>query len=286
MGNQPELFEEESVRSLLDQLLLDSQLYKQSKDYLELLKFVVRLRNIAPFNAMLLQIQKPGLSYAASAWDWQERFDRKVKVGARPLLILWPFGPVALVYDVLDTEGKELPEDVAAFFAEGSIDETRIASFVLLLRKKNIGVIWVDAGDQRAGSITVFKSAKKNTEPTEYQIRINENHPAVVQFATLTHELGHLFLGHLGADKMLKIPQHRILSHQQTELKAESVAFLVCARNSVKCKSETYLTNYVTEHTTIDEMGLYPVMRAAGQVESLLGLTAHTKYDKPNRRIN
>jgi hypothetical protein len=28
--------------------------------------------------------------------------------GARPLLILWPFGPVALVYDVMDTAGKDL----------------------------------------------------------------------------------------------------------------------------------------------------------------------------------
>jgi len=26
---------------------------------------------------------------------------------------------------------------------------------------------------------------------------------------------------------------------------------------------------------------LYQVMRAAGQIETLLGLTAHTKYDKP-----
>ena len=70
---------------------------------------MVRLRNFAPFNAMLLQVQKPGLTYAASAADWRTTFKRKPKEGARPLLILWPFGPVALVYDVIDTEGKELP---------------------------------------------------------------------------------------------------------------------------------------------------------------------------------
>src|SRR5713101_6019755 len=129
-AKQQELFEPKAARSLLDQLLADSQLYTQSKDYKELLDFVVRLRNFAPFNAMLLQVQKPGLSYAASALDWRERFRRTPKESARPLLILWPFGPVALVYDVLDTEGKPLPEDVASFFAHGSIDEKRIASFV------------------------------------------------------------------------------------------------------------------------------------------------------------
>ena len=64
---QQELFENEAARSLLDQLLTDSRLYTQSKDYKALLDFVVRLRNFAPFNATLLQVQKPGLMYAASA---------------------------------------------------------------------------------------------------------------------------------------------------------------------------------------------------------------------------
>ena len=73
---QGDLFEAETERALLDQLLTDSRLYKQSKDYKDLLDFVVRLRNFAPFNAMLLQVQKPGLSYAASARDWVERFGR------------------------------------------------------------------------------------------------------------------------------------------------------------------------------------------------------------------
>ncbi len=102
------MFETEEARSLLDQLLADSRLYTRSADYKALLDFVVRLRNFAPFNAMLLQVQKPGLTYAASAYDWRERFGRTPKEGARPLLILWPFGPVVLVYDVLDTEGDPL----------------------------------------------------------------------------------------------------------------------------------------------------------------------------------
>jgi hypothetical protein len=50
---------------------------------------------------MLLQVQKPVLSYAASARDWKERFDRTPKEGSRPLLILWPFGPVALDFEIV-----------------------------------------------------------------------------------------------------------------------------------------------------------------------------------------
>jgi hypothetical protein len=41
---------------------------------------------------------------------------------------------------------------------------------------------------------------------------------------------------------------------------------------------------YVTQNTTADDLDLYQVMRAAGLVETLLGLTAHTKYDKRKSR--
>jgi len=155
-----ELFGHQAARSLLDQLLADSRIYTQSQDFKELLDFVVRLRNFAPFNAMLLQVQKPGLSYAASARDWRERFERTPKDAARLLLILWPFGPVALVYDVMDTEGKELPEDVASFFTKGSVNDERLASFIPLLRGKHIEWYPVDAGDQSAGLVRVMKRAQ------------------------------------------------------------------------------------------------------------------------------
>jgi hypothetical protein len=74
------------------------------------------------------------------------------------------------------------------------------------------------------------------------------------------------------------------MDHPQRELEAESVAYLVCARNGVRSKSETYLTHYVETTTTIDDTDVYQVMRAAGQVEALLGLAAHTKYDRPTGR--
>ena len=41
---------------------------------------------------------------AASVADWRTKFERHPKEGARPLLILWPFGPVALVFRVESLE--------------------------------------------------------------------------------------------------------------------------------------------------------------------------------------
>jgi hypothetical protein len=282
---QQELFEIEATRSLLDQLLTDSRLYTRSSDYKELLDFVVRLRNFAPFNAMLLQVQKPGLSYAASAYDWWERFRRRPKEGARPLVILWPFGPVALVYDVQDTEGQPVPGDVAFFFSRGEIDEKRISSFEPLLRRKHIEWAWVDAGDRIAGSIRVITRSTGGTEAW-YRMTINRNHSPAVQFTTLAHELGHLILGHLGEDRTLSVPGRDRVNQAQREFEAESVAYLVCRRNGVEARSETYLKNYVTNKTTIDQLDLYQVMRAAGQVEALLDLTGHTRYEKPESRLH
>ncbi|MCP5408351.1 MAG: ImmA/IrrE family metallo-endopeptidase [Chromatiaceae bacterium] len=274
---QPDMFEQEVARSMLDQLLEDSRLYTTSQGYRELLDFVVRLRHFAPFNAMLLQVQKPGISYAASAHDWLVRFKRQPKEGARPLLILWPFGPVALVYDVLDTEGEPLPEDIYAFPATGSITEEKIHILYSLLGKQ-ISCQWLDAGDRKAGYIRLAHIAVDGKDANHYQLFINQNHTPSVQFTTLVHELGHLFLGHLVEDKKLKIPKRRQLNHAQQEIEAESVAYIICKRNGVNPKSQTYLSQFVTDDTAVEDIDLYQVMRAAGQVERLLNLANHTKF--------
>jgi len=127
----------ENKLALLTQLLDESKLYKQGSDFKELLDFVKRMPNFAPFNAFLLNVQKPGLCFAASQRDWLTRFNRVVKEGARPLVILWPFAPVVFVYDVEDTEGKELPRDIAATFrARGQMTEWTIKWFIELLSRK------------------------------------------------------------------------------------------------------------------------------------------------------
>lgn len=270
--------EEHEARSLLDKLLTDSRLYTQTKDYKELLDFVVRLRNFAPFNAMLLQVQKPGLMYAASAVDWNERFERRPKAGARPLLILWPFGPVALVYDAEDTEGKPLPKDVSSFFAQGPIDQDRIGSFCQRMGSKFINSQMIDAGNGSAGSIRLMHRSADLKAAIVYEMLINRNVP-VTQFVTIAHELGHLFLGHLGLDPTLKIPERPPMDFTQRELEAESVAYLVCARNGVSSESEKYLATYVQDHTTIANLDVYQVLRAAGQIETLLGIGAQTRIE-------
>jgi len=279
--------DEEQARSLLDGLLEESRLYKTTQDYQALLDFTVKLRNFAPFNAMLLNIQKPGLTYAASAKDWKLRFNRCPKRDARPLLILWPFGPVALVYDVQDTDGDDLPEDAQMFPARGQIEEKRMKDFAGMLAKKGIEWASFDGGDGAAGSIESTSNPGNDPKAKRYYLmRINRNHAPVVQFVTLAHELGHLFLGHLGKDRALKIPDRTGVPHTQREIEAESVAYIVCHRQNITPKSQTYLSRYVEEGAGADDdlsgMDFYQVMRAAGQVETLLGLGNHVQFTRPS----
>ena len=282
--NQTDPIQSDAARSMLDQLLEDSRLYRTGSDYKALLDLVVRLRNFAPFNALLLQIQKPGLHHAASARDWRETFGRSIKDAARPLLILWPFGPVALVYDLMDTEGDPMPTGISAFAATGTIAPIALEHFAVLLNRKNIAWNKVDAGDRAAGSIQLVRRSAKRDEPSSYRMNVNKNHDPNVQFATLAHELAHPYLGHLGHDKYLSVPSRPTLTHEQQELEAESTAYLVCARNGVENQSQSYLANYVKQDTTTGQLDLYQIMRATGQIETLLGLATHTKLDRPQKK--
>lgn len=265
-------------RSLLDQLLINSRLYKSSKDFQELLDFTVRLRNMAPFNAMLLQIQKPGLNYAASEYDWEVHFERSLKDRARPLLIMWPFGPVALVYDLIDTEGPKLPKDAFAFYAKGEINETRIVKFQDILYRKHISSTPYDGGDQDAGYIRRLSFSDNKKIYSRYELGMNSNHNAAQHFATLAHELGHLFLGHLGEDRKLHIPDRRGFPEGKKEIEAESVAFIVCKRNGVECHSQKYLHAYVESDASAENLDIYSITRAAGQVERLLNLNSSSEW--------
>ncbi|MCF7675459.1 MAG: ImmA/IrrE family metallo-endopeptidase [Akkermansiaceae bacterium] len=278
-SDQLDMFDAENARTLLDRLLEDSRLYKDSKDYIQLLDFIVRMPNFAPFNAMLLQIQKPGIQFAASKFDWHSRFGATVNEGARPLLILWPFAPVALVYDVVDVVGRDIPEDAHCFVAHGPITEDNIQEFWRRMNKKSIIAEGVDLGDGVAGSISRIASPLDSKTRGVYRIKFNTCHSPPVRFVTIAHELAHLFLGHLGVDRAWNVTERRRVDHDQKELEAESVAYLVSKRSRVESKSETYLSDYVGKHDAIGTVDLYQVTRAAGQIESLLGLGAHTRFD-------
>jgi hypothetical protein len=273
---QPDLFEhagqgrEARERALLDQLIAATRLYSTADAVKELLAFTARLRAFAPYNAMLLHIQKPGLTYAATAWDWAERFGRRPKEGARPLVVLRTMGPVDFVFDVLDTEGRDLPPAAFVFPTLGNLSEARLAEMKRPAAKEGIEIIALSSGDSQAGWIRAVRAASF-TEKGTYRVALNASHDVPTRFVTLAHELAHLFLGHLGQDPKRNVPDRRHRSHAHREVEAEMTAWLVAQRSGVKPRSESYLAGY---QGAIPDIDLYAVMRSANAVETAMGTSA------------
>jgi hypothetical protein len=96
---------ESNKTSTIDELFQHSKLYQDSGEFNELVQFMGRFREYAPYNNMLVRLQNPACSFFARAKDWDERFKRYLKEDARPMLILAPMHPVLLVYDIDQTKG-------------------------------------------------------------------------------------------------------------------------------------------------------------------------------------
>jgi hypothetical protein len=264
-------------RALIEQLIAATKLYDSSEAIKELFAFTIRLREFAPFNAMLLHIQKPGLTHAATAHDWWHRFGRVPKKGARPLLMLRMKGPVDFVFDVQDTEGRELPVDAFSFPTFGKLSDTRFAEFMRAVEKERIDLVQLDAGDGHAGWIRLLASSKNLNGKNLYQLAYNRNHPAPTRFVTVAHELAHLYLGHLGLDKGRRVPDRRDISHELMEAEAEMAAYLVAMRNGLKPRSETYLSKY---KGAFEDLNLYAVTRTANAVETAMGISAQKLWNE------
>ncbi len=263
---------QQADRAWLDQLIGATRLYDSSEAVNELFDFVVKLRTFAPFNGMLLHIQKPGLTHAATAHDWRHRFHREPRSDARPLVVLRAMGPVDFVFDILDTEGDDLPLDAFSFPTLGSLSKDRFEAILMSVSGDGIKIEKNAHGDASAGSIKLRSRSDKPKGKNTYTLAFNSNHPPPTCFVTVAHELAHVYLGHLGSDSGRRVRDRCYVGHDQREVEAECTAYLVAKRNGLTPRSESYLANHQSGFESLD---LYTITRAANAVETAMGISAH-----------
>jgi hypothetical protein len=279
--SQPDLFaaelaQEQAERALIDQLIAATRLYATSDAVKELQEFIARMRCFAPFNAMLLHVQKPGLTHAATAQDWWHRFGRAPKRGARPLLILRMKGPVDFVFEILDTEGDAVPEGAFTFPTLGDVSEARFEDILKAIARERIDLHPYDAGDGSAGWIRFSEPARTKSGKHRYQLGYNKNHNRPTQLVTLAHELAHLFLGHLGEDPGRRVPDRRSASKALREVEAEAAAYLFAKRNGLTPRSESYLSAY---KGALGDLEHHTITRAANAIETAMGISAQVLWN-------
>ena len=279
---QSDLFEELSTSSLkrlqtfaecadaIDRLFKDALASQGPSAFTEFIDFARRLSNLSVYNAMLVRLQRPGAAAVATEKRWLS-VGRTVRPGAIPIVVLRPFGPVSFLYEVGDTDGKPLPgEHANPFAAYGDLDEVEWGRMLKLHREKNsVRIEERSFGALLAGNarnLQAMPSLIPELSAPEWLVQLNVNHSLPTRFATLAHELGHIFCGHCGPHNRGTWPDRAKLPYAVRETEAEAVAYLVCSRRELKVASRDYLSRLIAD-VDLRHVSLYAIFEAANRVE-------------------
>jgi hypothetical protein len=213
----------------------------------------------------------------ASRHRWLEN-GRMVSPDAVPIIILQPFGPVQFVYDIGDTHGAEMPtgEEWGPFGAEGDLPKDAWGNAVSAATMCGIEIEVVDNyGAGLAGTASVLHRTdlgslllKGEFGDVRFRIKINRQLDNLGRFATLSHELGHIYCGHQGGDRKDRWADRRNqLTRGQRELEAEAVSWLVCRRLGLETRSAEYLSGYV-KGDDLDHISPFVITSAAHRIEA------------------
>ena len=284
-------WERDSAKRAIDELFSLTHQYKSSKQYNELMTFVARFRFYSPYNAMLVHVQMPGATFVAPASRWRDRYKREIIPGARPIVILQPMGPVMFVFDVIETEPTEdaqkLPYEVDnPFRTSGGKILRGLPRIIDNGKRDGVRVTRALQGSQGAGYIRrvdkglgisqKFQSGLDSNRdpimvdiPVGYDLLVNSKHTREEQYATIVHELAHLYCGHLGSPNPQWWPSRVGLSTDVAEFESESVTYMVCRRLGIDSRSAEYLAGYLGGHGEVPSISLELVMKAAGLIEKM-----------------
>ena len=280
----------------LDKLYAQVGSFRKSKDYMELLNFIKKFPRIAPYNAMLIRIQRPGSEFVASASEWEKLYNRKINPGAMPIIILQMFGPVSFVFELGDTYGQDFPEELLdPFGVVGKVSETMYQATIENMKNDRIIYSEEKYGTGRAGQISSVSGKKLIRKYQKdyyrslarYEMVVNSQHTLTTRFATMLHELGHLYCGHMGTpnSKWWKDRRRFNLSLESMEFEAESVCWLICERLGIENPSAKYLESYTNENGEIPNVSVDTILKASGSIESLINGNTMPHRNKVEKEV-
>ena len=241
----------QQVREITDKLEQGIKELFESERFKEYLRTMSKFYNYSFNNTLLIAMQKPEATYVAGYTSWQRNFDRQVMKGEKGIKILAPapykaqeerekIDPltqkpvigadgkavtetvevlrpafkVVSVFDVSQTDGKELP-DIIVDELKGTVENYE-AFFDALRQESPVPISFED----------IPGGAKGFFSPVESRIAIQEGMSEIQTVKTAIHEIAHAKLHAVKPDEKAA-PEDKKDRHTK-EVEAESVAYTVC----------------------------------------------------------
>lgn len=260
--------------------------YSKCKEFKSLLAFCARFKHLSPYNAMLVQMQRPTATYVLTADEWKNKYNRVIKPDARPMIILVPFGPVDFVFDIYDTEPVEkmFPDDIDALMdliyqSEGTQENTDTDTFIRNLAIHGIAFEANLLGGDELGAQIEAVRQKKNIKvqltrkhnirwDSYFLLSINQQLAKENLFASICFELGHLFCHHLSGYNWWDSRANE-LNRESMTFEAATAAWLVCERQGIANSSSSYLEQFFRNHKHIPDVSLDFILQAANEIEKM-----------------
>lgn len=260
----------------LDALFKRAYLYKNSNEFIRFIEFINKFNHYSRFNTMLVYAQNRAVTFFGGEAYWRKKFKRTIKEDARPYVIMAPGGPVMMVYDIFETEGEVTPEQLLEqglgrkpFEVRGHFVPDALYKALKHAYKLGIQVKFRPLSYFNGGFITTIFSGKLD-------INLNENATQAEQFATLLHELAHLFLGHTSHKSLYIIDKPRPinlpvrkLSKSAEELEAETVSYLIMHKLGLETRSAEYIAGYIHSNELLLEINYEIIIKTADKIEKL-----------------
>ena len=253
----------QQVREITDKLEQGIKELFESERFKEYLRTMSKFYNYSFNNTLLIAMQKPEATYVAGYTSWQRNFDRQVMKGEKGIKILAPapykaqeerekIDPVTQkpvigadgktvtetvevlrpafkvvsVFDVSQTDGKELP-DIIVDELKGTVENFE-AFFDALKQESPVPVSFED----------IPGGAKGFFSPVESRIAIQEGMSEIQTVKTAIHEIAHAKLHAVNPDEKTA-PEDKKDRHTK-EVEAESVAYTVCQRYGIETSDYSF----------------------------------------------
>ena len=291
----------QQVREITEKLEQGIKELFESERFKEYLTTMSKFYNYSFNNTLLIAMQKPDATLIAGYTAWQRNFDRQVMKGEKgikifapapykvkeerekldpvtqkPILdkdgkpvtetveVTRPAFKVVSVFDVSQTDGKELP-DIAVDELTGSV-ENYAAFFDALKELSPVPIAFENITD----------GAKGYFSPVENRIAIQEGMSEIQTIKTAIHEIAHAKLHAVTPGE--KVAPEDKKDRRTKEVEAESVAYTVCQRYGIETSDYSfgYIAGWSSDKETKELKGSLETIRKTA-AEMITGIDEKLK---------